>query len=116
MFNSFSVGVTLRNNIIESIAYSCILDEHDPTSLNGIKCGDSGEEILRKFRTDVRVLCAVKAKQAAPWSQYEQLRRVFDVVRYGTRYYLSQNIVTNIEVASPETLRSSVGIDWDKCQ
>lgn len=116
MFSSFSVEATIRNNKVESVTYSCAVNQSDLTFLNGIMCGEKGDVILRKFNGDVRVLCHIKAEQKGPWSDYELLGRVYDVVKYGTRYYLTQNSVNAMEILSPENLKSAVGIEWDKCQ
>lgn len=115
VFSSSSVQATLRDGKIVRVSYSCALNKYDPTSLNGIVCGDSGDKILTRFNKDVRVLCRVLSKEEGPWSDYQRVR-VYDVVKYGTRYELMQNSVFAMEIASPEDIERSNGGEWDKCK
>ena len=92
-FRSNEVSVTLRNKKVESVTYTCKLKEPDDTSLNGIRCGDNGDKILGRFDRDVRVLCRITDKQ-------EGLRRVYDAVKYGTGYFLTQNVIGLFSLAS----------------
>ena len=106
---SNEVSVTLRNKKVESVTYTCKLKESDNTSLNGIRCGDNGDKILGRFDRDVRVLCRITDKQ-------EGLRRVYDAVKYGTGYFLTQNVIVAMEIASPEWLNSDREHGWGKCE
>ena len=108
-FRSRQVSVTLRNNKVESVTYTCKLKEPDTTSLNGIRCGDNGDKILGRFDRDVRVLCRITDKQEGP-------RRVYDAVKSETGYFLTQNVIVAMEIASPERLNSARGHGWGKCQ
>ena len=108
-FRSRQVSVTLRNNKVASVTYTCKLNESDHISLNGIRCGDNGDTIHRRFDRDVRVLCHITDKQ-------EGLRRVYDVVKYETGYFLTQNVIVAMEIASPEWLNSDRERGWGKCQ
>jgi len=98
--------LTIKNNVLELINYKCNSDSFDKTNLNGINCGSTGEEILNKFGSSVRILCSTSG---------EKLQRVYDVVKYGTRYYLSGNLVTNLGIAVPATLKTYEGKAWGKC-
>lgn len=100
------VRVNVKDNQIESIGHLCNDKSSDYTSVNGIRCGGKGEEILEKFGGAVRILCAKKNDSPT---------RVYDVVKYGTRYYLTKNSVIQILIAQPATLDSYVGINFDKC-
>lgn len=101
--------IVVKDNQIESIGHGCNKESSDYTSVNGIGCGDKGDEILEKFGGAVRILCSKnKVEDDSPV-------RVYDVVKYGTRYYLTQNSVIQILIAQPATLDSYVGINWDKC-
>ncbi len=115
VFNPSHVQATLRNDKIVRISYQCTENKPDFTSLNGIICGDSGEKILASFDKEVRVLCPIRDKQEKPWPDYQSVRRVYDVVKYGTRYELVKNSVFAMEVASSEDLESSKGIEWHEC-
>ena len=108
-FRSRQVSVSLRNNKIESVTYTCKVNGSDYTSLNEIRCGDNGDKILGRFDRDVRVLCRITDKQ-------EGLRRVYDAVKYGTGYFLTQNVIVAMEIASPEWLNSDREHGWGKCQ
>lgn len=50
-----------------------------------------------------------------PPPQKDHLRRVYDVVKYGIRYYLEKNLVVRMAIFTPATLESSIGINWGKC-
>ena len=106
---SNEVSVTLQNNKVESVTYTCKLNESDDTSLNGIRCGDNGDKILGRFDRDVRVLCRITDKQ-------DGLKRVYDAVKYGTGYFLTQNVIVAMEIASPEWLNFAREHGWGKCQ
>lgn len=115
-FKPFHVQATLRNGKIVRVSYSCMENNTDFTSLNGIICGDSGDNILAKFDKEVRILCRVLNKQEGPWSDYQRVTRVYDLVKYGIRYELMQNSVSTMEIASPEDLESSNQIEWETCK
>ena len=108
-FRSRQVSVSLRNNKIESVTYTCKVNGSDYTSLNEIRCGDNGDKILRRFDRDVRVLCRITDKQ-------EGLKRVYDAVKHGTGYFLTQNVIVAMEIASPEWLNSDREHGWGKCK
>ncbi len=114
-FEPFHVQATLRNGKIVRVSYSCMKSKTDFTSLNGIICGDSGDNILAKFDKEVRILCRILDKQEGPWLDYQRVTRVYDLVKYGIRYELMRNSVSTMEIASPEDLESSNQIEWDKC-
>lgn len=101
-----AVYVNIKNNKIDFIAHNCKNDSYDGTELNGIRCGSTGDEILNKFGSDVRVLCSMEKNG---------LRRAYDVVKYGTRYYLDKNTVHQMAIFPPAALESNVGKNWDKC-
>lgn len=102
--------VTIKNNLVADIFYRCDSAIGDFTAVNQIGCGASGDEILAKFGSDVRILCAAKQRDGDGPS------RVYDVIKYGTRYYLTTNSVEAILVATPSTLKSYVGLNWDRCK
>lgn len=109
---SYYIGdsrVDVKDNQVITIAHECNTS-FDSTSANGIHCNSNGDEILQKFNNSVRVLCPNKKAESS------DLARVYDVVKYGTRYYLYQNSVSKIMVASPTTLDTFVGINWSACK
>ncbi len=101
--------VAIKDNQIESIGHRCSDESVDYTSVNGIRCGAKGDEILEKFGGAVRVLCPKNTTEDT------SLVRVYDAAKYGTRYYLTKNSVKQILIAQPAVLDSYVGINWDKC-
>jgi hypothetical protein len=103
--------VTISNGEIESIILDCTMDSLYRPKINGIGCGDTSEEITSKFDRNLRVLCS----NVSDNDNSKHAQRVYDVVKYGTRYYLYQNKVNYILLTSPSTLESYFGINWVKC-
>lgn len=103
--------VTIENNMVIDILYNCTNESVDYSEINGIRCGRKGEEILDKFGSDVRVLCEKEPDKG----DTRDVNRVYDVVRFGTRYFLAKNSVTAMMIASPATLESYIGKNWVKC-
>jgi hypothetical protein len=101
-----NINLNIINNKIDFITQNCSQD-YDYTTVNNIGCKDTGDEILKKFDSDVRVLCDRE--------NADNTRRVYDVVNYGVRYFLSQNVVYGFGIAEPKTLESYIGINWVKC-
>lgn len=100
--------VTFKDNLVETIFHPC--DPDSTTTVNQIGCGTSGDGILAKFGSDVRILCQIKQ------SDGDSQSRVYDVTKYGTRYYLTTNSVDAIMVATPSALESYVGLGWGRCK
>ena len=94
-----------KGGTIFIVQYSCKTD-YDYGELNGIRCGNTGEDILRRFGKTVRVLCAKDEERKG--------ERMYDVFELGTRYGLSKNKVEQFLVASPESLR--VSANWVPCK
>lgn len=101
--------VTIKDNLVASIFQSCVPEFGGSMTVNQIGCGNTGDEILSKFGGDVRILCEIKKDNGSSPT------RVYDVLKYGTRYYLTTNLVEAIMIATPSTLESYVGINWDRC-
>ena len=80
------------------------------TDLNGVRCGDSGDDILKQFGSKVRVLCGTTDDES------KMYMRVYDVVEFGTRFTLYTNKVAALSIADKEELRSWVGFNWDFCK
>lgn len=94
-----------RGGTVFIVQYSCKTD-YDYGALNGIRCGDTGEDIFRRFGKAVRVLCSKDGERKS--------ERMYDVFELGTRYGLSKNKVELFQVASPESLR--VSANWVPCK
>ena len=101
------VGLQLgvREGVVTTVAYICN-KESDSTALNRVLCGDSGDKVKDLFPTKLRVLCHKNNK----------LMRVFDVVEYGTRYFVRQNRIEGFLVTSIKVLESSSGFKWEPCK
>jgi len=107
-YSSPDRGVKIQDGKVSFITYFC--KNSDYTKLNGIKCNSSGDTIFKRFGKDVRVLCDMGKERD------DKLIRAYDVMKYGTRYYLYTNLVYRMGITSPETLKSSIGTRWDHCQ
>lgn len=106
VFDKDTLTVTIKNNRVEKILVGCT---DGGNSLNGISCGSNGDEILNKFGRDIRVLCNVTADPD------KNSLRVYEIVKYGTRYYLRLNTVNQMMITSPATLNSYVSKKWAEC-
>ena len=103
-----NILVSVRNGLVFSVMYECGADRGS-TDLNGVHCGDSGDDILKQFGSKVRVLCGTD-------DESKMYMRVYDVVEFGTRFQLIINKVAALIVADKEELRSWVGFNWDLCK
>ena len=115
------VSIRIREGIVTAITYRCGSDNpradgsspnDDAVSpkINEVVCGDSGDKIKQSFGNKVRVLCRIKETDRS------HLYRVYDVVEYGTRYFLVQNKVTGFYVVDEKRLESLVGFNWSECK
>lgn len=103
--------VTIAHDKVEKIIRDCKADSLDFSEVNGIRCDSDGEDIIGKFGSDVRVLCEKEPDSGDAGS----VMRVYDVVKYGTRYYLAKNKVKAMMITTPSALETYVGINWVKC-
>lgn len=99
----------VREGMIEGIGYSC-RPEGEQASVNGIACGDTGEALLKRFGSDLRILCFDDRDQRGLKNQ-----RAYDVPRYGLRYRLYLNQVISLYVTEPARLAVSAGERWVEC-
>lgn len=102
-----NLRISIKNHKVKRIQQFCN-EGYDSQSLNSISCKSAGEEILEKFR-NVRIQCKINAEKN------DNTNRVYDVLKYGTRYYLNQNTVMALMLTKPDILKSYVGINWGKC-
>lgn len=105
-----NLSVEFKDGFAYTIQHGCKTDGLDATTVNGITCGATGEQIREKFGSSVRVLCSTRKIGDA------DERRVFDVVELGTRYRLFQNRVDGFTVAKPEDLRDFTKNNWSACR
>lgn len=99
--------VTFKNGVVNDIFYGCQVAGGDYTSVNRIGCGDSSEDIDKKYGRDIRVLCEKSPVNAS---------RVYDGIAFGTRYYLTKNRVVGFMVTTPTNLEKLVGLSWAPCK
>jgi len=99
----------VRGGAVENVIYLC-KDKTDYASAGKVACGARGEEIINRYGGGVRVQCYVKKE-----SDLDQLRRVYDVVDFGVRYYLQQNEVIGLSVMGKQRLSEATGINWGPC-
>ena len=111
------IGIRVKDNKIVSIWESCP-DDDFYSSVNGIRCNSSGDEILQKFPDDVRILCQSDIDSTVvSFDGYQY--RVYDTIKYGVRYKLKQNKVTKLMILDPKILESYFEDDfdrWIKCE
>ena len=111
------IGIRVKDNKIVSIWESCPGDDFY-SSVNGIRCNSSGDEILQKFPDDVRILCQSDIDSKIVMVDGYQYR-VYDTIKYGVRYKLKQNKVTELMILDPKILESYFedNLDrWSKCE
>lgn len=98
----------IKDKRVEAIQFDCGDFSDLDVVVNTISCNTSGEDLQKKFGKDIRVLCS---------KNNTNLERVYDVVRYGVRYHLSQNKVSAFLIAEPKVLETHfLGKNWDKCE
>lgn len=100
--------VTFKNDVVESVSFDCS-QEYEYSAISKISCGDSSEEINKRFGKNIRILCRMDKDIR---NQY----RAYDAVEYGIRYRLYLNKVVGFMIIQPEKLVGLVGINWSKCQ
>lgn len=97
--------VHLENKRVVAVAYYCDLN-YDEFKINEIGCGDSGEDIIKRFSRDkVLVLCDEdsNANGIRQYSLYEH---------YQAAYMLQHNKIGLISVAQRDWLK---GTAWSAC-
>jgi hypothetical protein len=108
-----TLSFSVRKNIVYSVSYFC-KEALDYTSVNAISCSDKGDDVLKRFKGRVRVLCSKKT--AGVVDPYDTLLRVYDVVNFGVRYRLYMNKVFGFTIADKAELVTYVGINWVPCE
>jgi hypothetical protein len=101
--------IEVEKNTVNVVRYACS-NSYAHTKVNGISCGDNGEEIKERFASDVRVQC-LKDDYNKEASSY----RVYDITKYGIRYLLKTNTVIGFVITTPERLFTYTGKNWIAC-
>jgi len=106
-----SLRVTVLKGKVINLTYFCNEKIYDNSSVNGISCGDSGQEITDKFSSKMLVRCL---KRGSENDKYVDSIRVFDTPTYGVRYVLIQNRVKGFFIAPEEKI--SFSKKWIECE
>ena len=97
----------VRNGVVVGIQYFC-KNTTDYTSANGIRCEETGEEILNRFGKSVRVQCPTNK------DDHSEFRRAYDVPEFGVRYLMQRNRVEGFYVTDQLRFAAEGGI-WTAC-
>ncbi len=104
------VDVMFKNKKADFIYVDCRKNSFE--KINGIGCYGSSASIQDKFGiNNIRVLCSLKADKDS-----KDLYRAYDIVKYGTRYYLEKDSVFGLAIASSKTLKEAINMNWGKCE
>ena len=99
-------SVTIKNNRVSNIVLQC-KEFYDSLTVNGIRCDSYGETIIEKFGHLVHIQC-LKDKNNENYLKY----RVYDVEKYGVRYYLISNQVIAFGIAP---INDFTNVNWTSC-
>ena len=99
-----------NDGLITRIALSC--DKEDTTTEYGkIKCNATSEEILEKYKNEVKIICRKKD------DDLKTKNRIYDAEKYGIRFGLEYNKVIGFLVAKPNKLFTEKNKDdWSECK
>lgn len=101
------ITVGFKDDTVVNVNYDCS-QEYEYTSVSKISCGDSSEQIKKRFGENIRVLCHMD-------KEVRNQLRAYDAIEYGIRYQLFYNKVVGFSIFRPEKLSELVGINWSKC-
>jgi hypothetical protein len=102
------------------ITVGCSDDSYRYPNLYGalihqVKCGDTSEILQMTYgKEKARVSCYVDAKDKFD-SQIDYTSRVYDFIKFGTRFHLQHNKVVAVQLMSPERLDNRLGSSWKNC-
>ena len=99
-------SVTIKNNRVSNIVLQC-KEFYDSLTVNGIRCDSYGVTIIEKFGHLVHIQC-LKDKNNENYLKY----RVYDVEKYGVRYYLISNQVIAFGIAP---INDFTNVNWTSC-
>jgi hypothetical protein len=84
-----------KNGLITRIALSCEKEDRY-TEYGKIKCNQTSEEILQKYKEEVKVFCRYKD------DEMKTKNRIYDVEKYGIRFGLEYNKVIGFLITKPQ--------------
>lgn len=83
---------------VDFIGVDC--DKYNEDSFNGIKCGTTSDEIVKKYKNKLKIWCPSSLdKNDDPF-------RIYDIVEFGTRFYLQKNQVVGIRLLKPDDMKN----------
>ena len=99
-----------KNGLITRIALSCG-KEDTLTEYGKIKCNQSSEEILEKYKNEVKINCRLKD------DEMKTKNRIYDAEKYGIRFGLEYNKVIGFLITKPNKLFSEKNKEeWSECK
>ena len=99
----------VKDGLISRVLFLCLKSDTS-TTIEGIRCGDSGEEIFEKYGEEMKVLCRIKD------DEFKEKIRLYDVEKYGIRFGLEHNKVDYFIVAEPYKVFEGESKAWRKCE
>ncbi len=99
----------VKDGLVSRVFFLCLKSD-TRTTIEGIRCGDSGEEIFEKYGKEVKVLCRSRD------DEFKEKLRLYDVEKYGIRFGLEHNKVNAFIVAEPYNLFEEASKNWKKCE
>lgn len=111
-----SVRISVKGGRVEYISHFC-KEDYDYTNINGVACGDSGDDLLSKLGDKIRIRCS---KSDPDFSedinlQFKKFSRAYDDVKHGVRYLMWKNKVDGFFVIDNKELETPKNTHWQKC-
>ena len=110
-FNDRRNSVEIINSKVTRIIHWCDQDSYDSTSINGINCNDSSEQILEKFGENTLILCAISESENE--EEINSRIRIYEVEKYKIAYHLYLNKVIGFAAFDKEKKKKSK--NYKKC-
>jgi hypothetical protein len=111
--NDKTLYVVINEKKVVRVTYAC-LKEYDYTSINGIECRSSGDDVLNVYDKKIRVQC-LKNKSDENYLSY----RVYDANEFGIRYHVISNKVEAFSVTTTDEFKKIDGLmnkNWTNCE
>lgn len=105
--------VKIAGSKVVGVLYAC-MEKYEYTSINGIDCRSSGDNVFKKFDKEIRVQC-LKDKSDNNYLNY----RVYDAIKYGVRYHVVSNAVVAFDIANSNDFKDAGGFmnkNWSACE
>ncbi len=99
---------SVKNGRVNTVLYFC-RSSGDYTEVNDHRCGSNGDDILKRFGRDLRILCYKDN------GKDDTHHRVYDTIKYGVRYQLGQNQVVVFIISDKHELQEMQGETWVPC-